>query len=159
MAGLRLQLDLKDAGFEREVLGALDASGTRSRALVSTGNRGILRRVRALAPDVRLGWTVPDVPLIADSRALAATLGRVYLARLPARAATLVRAGAIDAVVPQWRIVTSTLLDAVRAAGGESYVWTVDDRDAIERLTALGVTGVITNDPRLFGSIEQTAAL
>jgi glycerophosphoryl diester phosphodiesterase len=30
------------------------------------------------------------------------------------------------------------------------FVWTVDDGDRIQALEALGVTGVITNDPRLF---------
>jgi glycerophosphoryl diester phosphodiesterase len=41
-------------------------------------------------------------------------------------------------------------VDRVHGAGGELYVWTVDDRRRIERLEALGVDGVITNDPRLF---------
>jgi glycerophosphoryl diester phosphodiesterase len=38
----------------------------------------------------------------------------------------------------------------VRAAGGLTYVWTVDDGPRIETLSAIGVDGVITNDPRLF---------
>ena len=29
-------------------------------------------------------------------------------------------------------------------------MWTVDDADRIKRLEAMGVDGVITNDPRLF---------
>jgi glycerophosphoryl diester phosphodiesterase len=29
--------------------------------------------------------------------------------------------------------------------------WTVDDAARIERLEALGVDGICTNDPRLFG--------
>jgi glycerophosphoryl diester phosphodiesterase len=38
----------------------------------------------------------------------------------------------------------------VRRAGGELYVWTVDDAATIRRFEAMGVTGIITNDPRLF---------
>ena len=49
-----------------------------------------------------------------------------------------------------WRLVTPAPGRAVREAGGELYVWTVDDAGADPRLEALGVTGVITNDPRLF---------
>jgi len=39
----------------------------------------------------------------------------------------------------------------VREGGGELYVWTVDDATHDSSgLTALGVDGIITNDPRLF---------
>ena len=49
-----------------------------------------------------------------------------------------------------WRVVTPALVRAVRDGGGELYVWTVDDARMIEKLTAMGVDGIITNDPRLF---------
>jgi glycerophosphoryl diester phosphodiesterase len=38
----------------------------------------------------------------------------------------------------------------VHDAGGELYVWTIDDADEIRRLEAMGADAVITNDPRLF---------
>src|SRR5439155_493462 len=38
-------------------------------------------------------------------------------------------------------------------AGGGLYVWTVDDLPRMRILEALGVTGVISNDPRLFASL------
>ncbi len=50
-----------------------------------------------------------------------------------------------------WALVTPAMVRAVEGAGGELYVWTVDDASEIARLERLGVTGVITNDPRLFG--------
>jgi glycerophosphoryl diester phosphodiesterase len=50
-----------------------------------------------------------------------------------------------------WRLVTPRLVRTLRDAGGDLYVWTVDDAARIRALEALGVTGVITNDPRLFG--------
>jgi glycerophosphoryl diester phosphodiesterase len=49
-----------------------------------------------------------------------------------------------------WRLATPALVRAVRAAGGELYVWTVDELSRILELDALGVTGVVSNDPRLF---------
>jgi glycerophosphoryl diester phosphodiesterase len=49
-----------------------------------------------------------------------------------------------------WALVTPRLARGVREAGGELYVWTVDDARRIAALERLGVTGVITNDPRLF---------
>jgi glycerophosphoryl diester phosphodiesterase len=148
--GVRLQLDLKRRGCEERVLAALERSGTRSRAFISTGLWGVLARLRVLAPDLAIGWTVPEIPGVSGTPVLTPTIGRLYRRLLPGRAATRIRAGAIDALVPHWTMVTQELVDAVRGAGGELYAWTVDDRAEIGRLAALGVTGVITNDPRLF---------
>jgi glycerophosphoryl diester phosphodiesterase len=74
---------------------------------------------------------------------------------MPRRGAARIAAGEVDALVAHWSLVTEALVEAVGAAGGEIYVWTVDDGALIERLAALGVTGVISNDPRLFGAIVQ----
>ena len=49
-----------------------------------------------------------------------------------------------------WAFVTPRLARAVHDAGGELYVWTVDEADRIADLERLGVDGIITNDPRLF---------
>jgi glycerophosphoryl diester phosphodiesterase len=154
-AGVRLQLDIKRAGVEGEVVEALDRTGTRGRAFISTGARGVPARMRALAPEVPVGWTVPDLPLVND---IPLVRGR-YRRGIPERAAARIRAGEIDALVPHWSLVDRRLVETVAAAGGEIYVWTVDDAARIVALAALGVTGVITNDPRLFAAIEQTDAL
>src|SRR4029077_10434373 len=77
-AGIRLQLDIKRRGIEEQVLAALDASGTRTRAFISTGLRGVLPRLRELAPEIPRGWTVPDIPGIGA----APGLGRLYAARI-----------------------------------------------------------------------------
>ena len=50
------------------------------------------------------------------------------------------------------RITEGGHISTVGAAGGELYVWTVDDPAHIRRLAGMGVTGVISNDPRLFAS-------
>ena len=83
--------------------------------------------------------------------------------RLPRVAAGHLRAGRCDASWPTSSSSRPALLEAVREAGGELYVWTVDDAKRIRPLEAMGVTGVITNDPRLFGPTqpprEQVAAV
>jgi glycerophosphoryl diester phosphodiesterase len=75
---------------------------------------------------------------------------RIGRALLPRRAEAMLRAGRIEAVMAHWLLVSPRLVDAVHGGGGQLYVWTVDDDRRIERLSALGVDGVITNDPRLF---------
>jgi glycerophosphoryl diester phosphodiesterase len=57
----------------------------------------------------------------------------------------------VDAIMAHWRLVTEGLLGAVHEGGGQLYVWTVDDARMIAKLTDMGVDGIITNDPRLFG--------
>jgi glycerophosphoryl diester phosphodiesterase len=65
-------------------------------------------------------------------------------------------AGRCDALMAHWRLVSPRLVRAVQESGGEIYVWTVDEAPRIRRLERLGVTGVITNDPRLFGQLPST---
>ncbi len=71
-------------------------------------------------------------------------------ARLPRQAAARLRAGGCEAIMAHRVLVSRRLVETVHAAGGEVYVWTVDDARRIRSLEALGVDGVITNDPRLF---------
>jgi glycerophosphoryl diester phosphodiesterase len=152
--GIEFDVDLKLPGYERPVLAALRAFGALERTLISTQHGSSLAAIRAAEPDVRLGWTVPRLrsdpfrSRLLHPGAHAITL----LARraLPVRAAAAIRAARCDALMVHWRLVSARLVDAVRTAGGEIYVWTVDDLAMLRALEALGVTGVITNDPRLF---------
>ncbi len=155
-ARIELDVDLKLPGYEERVLAALRAHDLVERALVSTLFMRSLVRLRELEPRLRLGWSVPRVrrdymlsPLLrVPAYALLVRMRR----RLPAIAAAHVRAGRCDAVMAHWRLVTPRLVETLGAAGGELYVWTVDDAARIRAYEDLGVTGVITNDPRLFAS-------
>jgi glycerophosphoryl diester phosphodiesterase len=71
-------------------------------------------------------------------------------ARLPGLAAARIRAGGCEAIMSHQVLVSRRLVRQVHDAGGQLYVWTVDDAPKIRALEALGVDGVITNDPRLF---------
>ena len=154
-ADIELDVDLKLPGYEMRVLQALRAYGMVERALVSSQYLESLDLLRQVEPSLRLGWSVPQLkrdPLRSPFTAVPA-LGalQVYKRLLPRRAANAIRSGRVNALMAQWRLVTSGLVRAIHGAGGELYVWTVDDAAVIERLEALGVDGVITNDPRLFG--------
>ena len=164
-ADVRLDVDLKLAGYEDRVLAALGEHGLLERTLISSMERESLRRLRALAPGVRLGWSVPKArrdytaSLWTKVPAGAALLAGRQL--FPRRAAIELRNGFCDAIMAYHLLVTPALADAVRGAGGELYAWTVDDADRIRALIGMGVTGVITNDPTLFpardGRVRITA--
>jgi glycerophosphoryl diester phosphodiesterase len=153
-AGIELDIDLKLPGYELRVLDALRDAGLLDRALVSSQYRESLRLIRRTEPAVRLGWSVPKLqrdPF--RHRVLLPVMIPALLAfraALPVRVARAIRSGDCDAIMAHWRLVTPALVRAIRRAGGQLYVWTVDERPRIVALQALGVDGVITNDPRLF---------
>jgi glycerophosphoryl diester phosphodiesterase len=153
-AAVELDLDLKLPGYEDRVVAALRAHGLVKRTLVSTLYMRSLVRLRELEPGLRLGWSVPRLrkdPLRSPLTAVPAyALLLRARRRLPAIARAHIEAGRCDAVMAHWRLVTRRLVRAIGEAGGELYVWTVDDAQQIRSLEAMGVTGVITNDPRLF---------
>jgi len=153
-AGVELDLDLKLPGYELQVLDALREHHLVARTLVSSMYPSSLAVLRAAEPALRLGWSVPRLrrdyttDLLTAIPALALLTG--YRAWLPRRAQRALRDGRFDAIMAHRRLVTRALVRAVHDGGGELYVWTVDDVEQIRRLEAMGVDGVISNDPRLF---------
>lgn len=152
-AGVELDVDLKLPGYEREVVEGLLARGLGERSIVSTAWTESLAVLGELEPGIRRGWSVPRARrdytkgwLRPGALALAAHLRR----RLPRQAADALRQGRCEAIMAHWLLVSRTLVETARAAGGQVFVWTVDDPVRIGELDALGVDGVITNDPRLF---------
>ncbi len=158
-AGVELDVDLKLPGYELRVLDALREHALLDRALISSQYRDSLALIRAAEPTVRLGWSVPKVrrdPFRSRRTAvLALIVARAMRLALPAWAGRAIRARECDALMVHWRLVSPRLVQQVDAAGGEVYVWTVDELPRLRALEALGVTGVITNDPRLFGALAQ----
>jgi glycerophosphoryl diester phosphodiesterase len=158
--GVELDVDLKLPGYELRVVEQLRAQGLLERTLISSQYRASLALIRAHEPRLRLGWSVPRLrrdPFRSRALALPA-MGALLVVReaLPVRAGRAIRAGQIDAVMAHWRLVTPRLVRQVQRAGGELYVWTVDELPRLERLRGLGVTGVISNDPRLFGALSPS---
>jgi len=153
-AGLDFDVDVKLPGYELRVLEALREFDLVKRTLASGMFPSGLAQMRAAEPELRLGWSVPRVrrdyttDMLTAIPALAMLTG--YRATLPRRARVALQEGRFDAIMAHWRVVTPALVRAVGEGGGELYVWTVDDSRMIERLTAMGVDGIITNDPRLF---------
>jgi len=137
LPGLRLAADLKERGTEAGVAGAVRAHGLAARTLITARAPAALRAVRAADAEVALGWSV----------------GRPWHARMVGEAnvrRAIARALATrlcDAVMLHHPLVSA---DTVAAAGGaELFAWTVNRPDDIRRLSALGVSGIVTDDPRL----------
>ena len=153
---VELDVDLKLPGYERAVVEGLRERGLSERALISSTYPDSLRTVGELAPGTRRGWSVPRArrdytkSLVWALPAYAAL--RWVRARLPSKAARAMCAGDCEALMAHRLLVSPLLVRRIHEAGGQLYVWTVDDAEEIARLEALGVDAVITNDPRLFSA-------
>lgn len=144
-ADVGLGVDLKHVGCEPAALEALELASLLDRALLCSQVPGVLDRVRWLQPRARTGISIG---------------GR--LARLSRRwgdwRSHVLRglaAGRWDALMAQHRLIDEQLLGEVVARNCRLYAWTVNERGTIDRLRALGVHGVASADPRLFGESPQ----
>ena len=144
------------ASCQGEVLEGLARQSLTERSLVSTMYPESLDRLGELEPGIRRGWSVPRVRRNYLEASLALRLPAYGMAaymraRLPSLASARIRSGGCEAIMSHRILVSRRLVRAVQGAGGQLYVWTVDEAPRIRELEALGVDGVITNDPRLFG--------
>jgi len=137
---VELNVDVKHTGFEGELLAELRERGLLERTLISSQVQAVLERVRELEPAVRLGISVGGRVARMSRR-----FGdwRQYVLRGLAERRW-------ETVMAQYRLVDRRLVSEVVELKGTLCAWTVNERQAIERLRGLGVHGVATADPRLF---------
>lgn len=154
---VEIDLDLKTAGREDEVVDALRRHGLVGRALISTMEIRSLVLLRSLEPDLRLGWTYPHVTRPWDrtrwARPLVAGAGAAMRRRLPQLATRRIPEIGARLMWVYHPLVTARLVTALGAAGVKLIAWTVDDPARMRDLVDLGVDGICTNDPRLFDSL------
>jgi glycerophosphoryl diester phosphodiesterase len=140
-AGVELNVDVKHVGCEPALLDHLRRASLLDRTLISSQVPVVLDRVRALEPRARVGISVGG------------RFARFSRRWRDWRAVALagIQSGRWDALMAQHRLVDGGLLGDVVDRGGLLYAWTVNERAGIARLRALGVHGITTADPRLFG--------
>jgi glycerophosphoryl diester phosphodiesterase len=155
-AGVELDVDMKIPGYEREVAEGLARRGLVERSIVSSTYIESHDRLGEIDERIRRGWSVPRARRDYTRSPLAPAVYLLLLAwrrGLPARVAKLIREGRCDGIMAHYLLSSARLVERVREAGGFVYVWTVDDPRRIRELEAIGVDGVITNDPRLFDPV------
>jgi len=138
---VELNVDVKHVGCEAALLDRLRHASLLERTLISSQVPEVLDRVRSLESRARVGISIG---------------GR--FARLSQRwrdwraeALAGLHSGRWDALMAQHRLIDHALLGDVVDRRGRLYAWTVNERTAIARLRQLGVHGITTADPRLFG--------
>jgi glycerophosphoryl diester phosphodiesterase len=134
-----LNLEIKNGprkyeGIEQKTIDLLKDRKMADRVVFSSFDHAAIRRVKEIAPEMVCG--------ILYSGGLIDQIGPARLARA-------------DGLHPEYSWVTPDLVSTAQEAGLYVIVWTVDDQDQMERMAAMGVTGIISNFPeRLVGAIK-----
>lgn len=156
-AGVGIQLDLKPRGVEAEVADAVRRLDLVDRTLVSSTFAGVLRRVREHEPRMATALGYPyDRAQVSERRLLPggvldAALIAMRLA-LPHRVARMARRGEADVLSLHHLVLSSEAVRRLHERGIAVFAWTVNDRRALERVLALRVDGIVTDDPALLRS-------
>jgi glycerophosphoryl diester phosphodiesterase len=132
-AAIAFNLELKKGtraeyeGLEAQAIEAVQTRGVAERTLFSSFYDPVLARLRAAAPEARIGLLI----------------SRRYPVRIVERA----RALGAEAIHPEAPLVDAALVETAHEAGLAVYVFTVDDEAEMRRLLSLGVDGLFTNHP------------
>jgi glycerophosphoryl diester phosphodiesterase len=157
---VEIDIDIKLAGREEEIVEALRERALIGRAMVSTMELYSLGRILALEPKLRRGWTYPKVTKDWTSKRwakgplLAALVAMRQ--RLPGLAAEKLPKFGVESMWVYHPLVSRRLARITELAGVELIAWTVDDLERMNKLVATGVNGLVSNDPRLFHRLDGT---
>jgi glycerophosphoryl diester phosphodiesterase len=154
---VEVDLDIKLPGREEEIVAALRERDLFGRGMVSTMELSSLARIRELEPNLRRGWTYPKVTKDWTSKrwAKAPMLAALVAMRrtLPGLAARELPKLGVESMWVYHPLITRRLARIAKLARVELIAWTVDDLPRMNRLLAMGVTGLCSNDPRLFADL------
>jgi glycerophosphoryl diester phosphodiesterase len=154
---VEIDLDVKLPGREEELIAALRERDLLPRAMVSTMEMYTLGKVLELEPKLRRGWTYPKVTRDWTSRPWAKLPMAAALVamrhRLPGLAAEKLPKFGVAAMWVYHPLVSPRLARICRLAEVELIAWTVDELDRMRKLVDAGVTGICSNDPRLFSRL------
>ena len=149
-----LVADLKGAGWEQELVQALRRHGLVERAVASTSDVRSLQVLRRIEPGLARSRTYPRGRLFFGRRRTSIPVTGPVLAAmrlaLPYRIAGLSDEVGASAMTLKHQAVSRSAVDRCHELGIAVLVWTVNDRALFRRLDALGVDGVISDDPRIF---------
>lgn len=158
--GVGIHVDLKVRGREREIVGALRGHEVAGRSFVTTFDPRSTRVLASLAPDVRVGLTVPRSVLGITENGRTARAARLGLAVLrgvmPLVVSPTVSVARASALVLHHSAVRDEVVERAHRRGIPVVAWTVDDPAELARVDAAGVNAIVTNDPGIFASTLET---
>jgi glycerophosphoryl diester phosphodiesterase len=157
---VEIDLDIKLPGREEEFIEALRERDLIDRAMISTTEMHVLKRVLELEPNLRRGWTYPKAGRDYNRRPWAKPALQAALVgmrhRLPGLAAEKLPQFGVFAMWVYDPLVSARLARICKLAGVELIAWTVDDEARMRKLVEMGVDGLVSNDPRLYQRLAMS---
>lgn len=145
-----LHLDLKEPGYEAEIVNLALARCSPERLVITTGHDALIRAIKERFPQVRAGLTMGDY--LTSPRVwfnLATRMSELFPRR------RLERCHA-DFVAAHRQLAQLSMLHYCARASMPAWVWTVDDEPGIARFLAdRRVTALITNRPDVALRLRQ----
>lgn len=125
--GLNIEIKYvgKNSELPEKTAEMIKAYGMENQCVVTSTNLPYLRRVKAVLPEVRTGYII------------SAAYVNFYSSE------------DVDFISIRSGFVTSALMQNAHEQGKAVYAWTVNSKSELERLTLLGVDGIITDRPVL----------
>ena len=157
--GAGMHVDLKCVGIEQAVVDEARRCGVEDRLVISTTWARSLRTLAGIAPGITraLGYPLDRFgsSKLAWPRALTSPAAAAARGVMPARVPFLLSASKADVLSLHHAFVSDRVVKVAHARGAAVFVWTVNDPAAVERFAALGVDGIVTDEP---GMALQTLA-
>jgi len=148
-----VHLDLKQVGVEREAVDAIDRHRLRGRAIVSTAWPRTVRRLAELAPDVPRAIGYPrdryGVARFHWPRTLTTAGAAALRAAMPARVPVLIRWARANTLALHHALLSRAAVRTSHALGAPVLGYTANDPELVERLAAMGVDAIVTDDPAM----------
>ncbi|MDG1959570.1 MAG: glycerophosphodiester phosphodiesterase [Candidatus Binatia bacterium] len=143
---LNMEIKQAEPDIVQDVMAVLAGEGALGRSLVAAEHKSLMDRIRLESSGVLLGYATEDVVSFLEA----------------------MEAGELDSYEPVGfalqvpstflgtPLVTAEFVAGAHSRGLEVHVWTVDDRDEMEQLLALGVDGLMTDRPTLLAEVLST---
>lgn len=132
---LRLVIEVKPAGMEREVIAAIVEAGVKpSDVMIFSFKHEVVETLARLEPQLPTTWLIGDMPWQREKRR--ETLALALSARVSAIGLPVAR-------------VDPAIVRLAHESGLSVFVWTVNDPDDMAYLARIGVDGIITDRPDL----------
>lgn len=121
-------IEIKDKGLEKQTLDAVYRNGMRDNAVIISFSKQILRNVRALDKEIKLGL---DHKGPRNAISFAVEVGASYL-------------------ISKAQNITAKFVEQAKSNGLAVVAWTVNDVKEVERLRGAGVQGIISDYTNLW---------